>query len=191
MDLFRAIACSRICGSGLLLVLALAAPAPAQVSCADPDNLCTGDPCVISTLEVIYDESGPATLVLRALVPAGGFCRGGSSACWRDITNGVRYRDDSRTPKGPSSMRLKAGRDDAAKITLRASGPNVNFPALPLGVPCVYSSRPPTGSAGRRCTRRRPSTTVPSSLRAPTERRLQSSRANQSDTTGSAGPESV
>lgn len=37
---------------GLLLALVLAGPVSAQVDCSDPDNLCTGDPCVIPALEV-------------------------------------------------------------------------------------------------------------------------------------------
>ena len=42
----------RIAGVLLASVL-LAPPTHAQVSCADPDNLCTGDPCVIPSLEVV------------------------------------------------------------------------------------------------------------------------------------------
>jgi hypothetical protein len=33
-------------------VAALAATAHAQVDCSNPDNLCTGDPCVIPPIEV-------------------------------------------------------------------------------------------------------------------------------------------
>ncbi len=38
--------------STLLLVLACVPRALAQVSCADPDDLCTGDPCTITNVEV-------------------------------------------------------------------------------------------------------------------------------------------
>jgi len=39
----------------LVTVLLLAAPGRAQVDCSDPDNLCTGDPCVIPALELPSD----------------------------------------------------------------------------------------------------------------------------------------
>ena len=88
-------------------------------------------------------------------------------------------------------MRLKAGRDDAAKITLRASGPNMNFPALPLGVPVRVQLQAANGECWETLY---PTATVNDGARFISRAdwwRLQSSRANQSDTTGSAGPESV
>jgi hypothetical protein len=54
---------------GVLLALVLAGPASAQVDCSNPDNLCTGDPCVIPALTV-----GPDCVVdfgARAVVVAG------------------------------------------------------------------------------------------------------------------------
>jgi hypothetical protein len=54
---------------GVLLALALVGPVSAQVDCSNPDNLCTGDPCVIPALEV-----GPNCVVdfgARAVVIAG------------------------------------------------------------------------------------------------------------------------
>ena len=36
----------------LLTVLLTAAPGRAQVDCSNPDNLCTGDPCVIGAIEL-------------------------------------------------------------------------------------------------------------------------------------------
>lgn len=44
--------------AAVLTLLALAAPAAAQVDCSNPDNLCTGDPCVIPALEL-----GPSCVV--------------------------------------------------------------------------------------------------------------------------------
>jgi hypothetical protein len=62
--------------AGVLLASALCAlPAHAQVSCADPDNLCTGDPCVIPSIEVVPDctvDFRPRQLVIAGTlqVPA-------------------------------------------------------------------------------------------------------------------------
>jgi hypothetical protein len=52
-------------------VLAIARVACGQVSCADPNNLCTGDPCVIPTLEVLSPcviDFRPRSLVIEGLV---------------------------------------------------------------------------------------------------------------------------
>lgn len=61
------------------IVLALAIPARvgAQVSCADPDNLCTGNPCVIDTVTVVPPcevDFGNRTLEITGIVtvPDGG-----------------------------------------------------------------------------------------------------------------------
>ena len=36
------------------VVVLVAAPVEAQVDCSNPDNLCTGDPCVIPSVEAAY-----------------------------------------------------------------------------------------------------------------------------------------
>jgi hypothetical protein len=51
----------------LAVGLARAGAALAQVSCADPDNLCTGDPCVIPSMEVADPcvvDFGPRTVIV-------------------------------------------------------------------------------------------------------------------------------
>ncbi len=58
-------------------VVALATRAAAQVSCADPNNLCTGDPCETSNITVqtpcVVDFGGRTLVIGGALtVPAGG-----------------------------------------------------------------------------------------------------------------------
>lgn len=72
----RYVACASL---GVLLsgLLLFAAPGRAQVSCADPDNLCTGDPCVIPTLAVATPcvvDFGTRALVIagRLSVPVQG-----------------------------------------------------------------------------------------------------------------------
>jgi len=64
-------------GGGLLAALLLGEPTHAQVSCDDPDNLCTGDPCVIPSLEVVPSctvDFRPRQLVIAGTlrVPADG-----------------------------------------------------------------------------------------------------------------------
>jgi hypothetical protein len=58
--------------SAALILLALRSSAPAQVACGDPDNLCTGDPCVIEDAGEVESpcvvDFGTRTLVVRGRV---------------------------------------------------------------------------------------------------------------------------
>src|SRR5262245_49496554 len=61
----------------IILLLVTAADVSAQVSCADPDDLCTGDPCVIGTVTVVPPcevDFGNRTLEVAGVVsvPDGG-----------------------------------------------------------------------------------------------------------------------
>ena len=61
----------------LACVLAVARVAAAPVDCSDPNNLCTGDPCVIPSLEVVPSctvDFRPRQLVIAGTlrVPADG-----------------------------------------------------------------------------------------------------------------------
>jgi hypothetical protein len=63
--------------SALLLVLVWGSRASAQVSCANPDDLCTGDPCTMTNVEVqspCVVDFGARTLVIAGIlrVPDGG-----------------------------------------------------------------------------------------------------------------------
>jgi hypothetical protein len=52
----------------LVLFVTVASRADAQVSCDDPDNLCTGDPCIMDNVEVLTPcvvDFGPRTLIIR------------------------------------------------------------------------------------------------------------------------------
>lgn len=52
-------------------VLALVSPARAQVDCSNPDNLCTGDPCVIGDVDLAFVcivDFGTRTLVIEGPV---------------------------------------------------------------------------------------------------------------------------
>ena len=58
----------------LFLMLALVAPGGAQVDCSNPDNLCTGDPCVIPKIEpanpCVADFGARAVVILGGTIQA-------------------------------------------------------------------------------------------------------------------------
>src|SRR5262245_43430798 len=56
-----------------VVLLLLVSTAHAQVSCDDPDNLCTGDPCVIENVDVLSPcivDFGSRTVVIQGKVKA-------------------------------------------------------------------------------------------------------------------------
>ncbi len=87
----------------------------------------------------LYDKSGAAStdkLLLPALMPAGGDCKG--KPCWRQqSTKGFKYRDSLRTPNGVTSLKLRTGSDGKAKITLKGKGAELDGPSLPLQTPVL------------------------------------------------------
>jgi DNA-binding beta-propeller fold protein YncE len=100
----------------------------------------------------LYEESGPPSLVYRALAPAGGTCRGVRSdaalagGCWKPSSgDSFRYRDPFRTPEGLLSIRLKPGADGDAGIALRGSGPLTDLPTLPSALPIRAQLQSATG----------------------------------------------
>ena len=82
----------------------------------------------------VYDESGPPSVVVRALVPAAGNCRVGpiSSECWGPL---LQYYDRYATPEGVLSIRYVAGDPGEARFTLSAQGEHLTLPALPANLP--------------------------------------------------------
>ena len=83
----------------------------------------------------MWDESGPTpTLILRSLAPAGQNCSK-TRACWTSTATGFTYRDRQRTPEGMSSMLLKAGTANQARVQANARKIHLPFPGLPLPVP--------------------------------------------------------
>jgi len=88
----------------------------------------------------LYDSSGPSMtqrLLLPALMPAAGDCKG--KPCWKQLNNnkGFRYKDPLRTPNGIVTLVLKSGADGKAKISLKGKGAELDAPALPLVLPVV------------------------------------------------------
>ncbi len=74
-------------------------------------------------------------------IPAGGACPPPSATpCWKGRgappgSRGWRYRDRAATAGGVESLQLQPGAAGAAKITLKARGPSLVLPTLPLAVP--------------------------------------------------------
>lgn len=78
----------------------------------------------------LYDESGPAALVLETVAPSGGSCAGKS--CWQAKSAGrFVYRDRQATPLGMTAMTIKSG--DTTQAGVDAAG--ANLPPLPLPAP--------------------------------------------------------
>jgi acyl-homoserine lactone acylase PvdQ len=91
-----------------------------------------GNPTVDTDYRLcIYD--GEDTLLGHASAPAGGSCNAKSPRpCWKESSSGFRYVDKDLTPSGIQQLVLRAGVDGKAKITLKARGPQLATPALPI-----------------------------------------------------------
>ena len=73
----------------------------------------------------LYDNRA---LISSTAIPAGGFCLG--KACWKASATGFQYSNKSRLPDGAQQLKLKAGGDGKAQILLKASGLDLETPAL-------------------------------------------------------------
>ncbi len=96
---------------GLVVV---ASSARAQVSCSDPANLCTGDPCVITAVMVASPctvDFGPRTVIIQGnlRVPAAGTLSFTAGAITLDLNSRIDGTDLS-------------GGGAGADVTLQASG---------------------------------------------------------------------
>ena len=90
-----------------------------------------GDPVNTTDYKLcVYDQAaGINRVVLAAPLPAGGLC--GTQPCWKDLSTGFRYADRNLV-RGPiKSIRLLAGVDGKAKISIRGDHAALT-PALPL-----------------------------------------------------------
>jgi len=93
-----------------------------------------GDPQAQHEYDVcIYDESGPATLVLAAAVPEGGRCKAGP--CWRSAGSSVKYKAPDRYPQGIGTIVAAPGVAGRAALTVRGDGALLGVPGLPLALP--------------------------------------------------------
>jgi hypothetical protein len=93
-----------------------------------------GDPIARDEYDVcVYDESGPATLVLAAAVPQGGLCK--KTPCWRPAGSGFKYNAPDRFPQGIGSIVVTSGSAGRAALTLKADGSLLAVPTPPLALP--------------------------------------------------------
>ena len=77
------------------------------------------------------------------VAPAGGDCNAG--ACWKPVTNGVRYRDRNGS-EGTVKLMLRAG-VEIGQVGMRARGERLPpLPALPLSLPVTTQLRNATGA---------------------------------------------
>ncbi len=105
-----------------------------------------GDPRARTSYALcIYDQAGGAlTEQLQATVPAGGSCRG--KPCWRATgTKGFRFLDKQGTTLGIKKILLQAGEAGKARIAVKAKGPALGLPALPLSPPVSVQLKTPEG----------------------------------------------
>jgi len=93
-----------------------------------------GDPTRTTSYGLCIYETGRPTPVLEALAAAGGICR--DVPCWKVIPKkAVRYRDRSGSSNGLVRVTVHTGRAGRAAIVVRAAGPKLPLPSLPLLAP--------------------------------------------------------
>jgi predicted AlkP superfamily pyrophosphatase or phosphodiesterase len=92
-----------------------------------------GDPLATTGYALcVYDGAG--ALRSSAAIPAGGTCNAKSPRpCWRASRSGFRYVDRDLTPAGVQQLNLRAGVAGKAQIGLKAKGPLLQTPDLPIG----------------------------------------------------------
>ncbi|HZR79849.1 MAG TPA: PQQ-dependent sugar dehydrogenase [Candidatus Binatia bacterium] len=101
-----------------------------------------GDPRATAAYALcVYD--GSSALVSETEVSAGGGC--GPRPCWRADPKGFTYLNATRDPTGPKSIKLRAGGDGKARITIVGQGPSIATPPLPLGAPVRVQVRTSVG----------------------------------------------
>jgi hypothetical protein len=91
-----------------------------------------GDPLATTGYGLcVYDGTG--ALVSSAAIPPGGTCNAKSPRpCWRASRSGFRYVDRDTTPAGVQQLTLRAGAAGKAQIGLKAKGPLLDTPDLPI-----------------------------------------------------------
>jgi hypothetical protein len=79
----------------------------------------------------VYQGGAPSNPILSAAVPPGGSC--GGRPCWKATgTKGFGYKDRAGSAGGITKIKLKAGEEGKSRIILKAAGPSLALPALPL-----------------------------------------------------------
>ena len=95
-----------------------------------------GDPVNTTDYSLCVYAGASPTRVLELKAPAGGTCAG--KPCWKSRgAKGFRYKDKDKTPTGVSRLVLRTKVSALADLVLRARGPLIPFPALPLTQPVI------------------------------------------------------
>ena len=91
-----------------------------------------GNPALATTYTFcLYDQvGGLSSLIVEAIVPPAGTCKG--RPCWKSTGKGFKYADRDRARNGMRVINLKAGGDNKAAILVKAQGPGIGLPSLPL-----------------------------------------------------------
>jgi hypothetical protein len=101
-----------------------------------------GDPLTTDGYTLcIYDDS--PSVLLAATAPAGGTCD--EKPCWKISRGDFKYRDRERTPDGLEQIKLQAGDDGDAKISVKGKGENLALPTLPLALPVLVQLQATNG----------------------------------------------
>ncbi len=105
-----------------------------------------GDPVTTDSYSLCIYAGG--SLVEEMHAAAGGTCPGGHP-CWKARSSkGFRFKDHSGAQSGLSRIVLRAGPIHLADLVVRARGPNVPYPSLPLAEPVEAQL---VRSAGAQC----------------------------------------
>jgi len=95
-----------------------------------------GSPVTTTSYQLcIYD--GTPTVIVDALIPAGGLCgTSNPKPCWKDKPKGFDYKDKDLTPDGVEQLKLKEGlAAGKASIQLKAKGTPLDDPTYPITQP--------------------------------------------------------
>lgn len=90
----------------------------------------------------VWDATG---LILTATAPAGVTCNG--LPCWRPGSKGFTYVSSGGPPEGIDRIRLKEGTGTKGKVVLKARGPLLQTPTLPLTLPVTVQVHADDGIA--------------------------------------------
>ena len=115
-----------------------------------------GDPLTTDAYELcMYD--GSSSLVMHAVVPAGGLCPSAvptarsrrtvqQRPCWTETSTGFRYHNNAAAPLGVTQLLLRAGSSPGtARISLSGRGVNLEMPLFPLAQPLIVQLQNSSG----------------------------------------------
>jgi hypothetical protein len=105
-------------------------------SSADTALALFGHPDVDTSYSLcLYDFQG---VRLQVDVPAGGTC--GVGPCWTSTPKGFGYKSKDGTPDGATKLQTVAGPAGRAKILMKAKGPSLSVPSLPIASPVLVQA---------------------------------------------------